>query len=138
MSMSSAGTRARERPDVVLGGRAPTAVQQQSTREVRQFETVFVGDADLASRTARLRVFTEDEELGFAADPILGAGAVLHSLLSPAGDAEIWALQLGSGTVTVGPEDRSAGSRRRWIRAPSSLETLSPANWPTATAGRSG
>ncbi len=87
---------------VVLGAAGlSTAVQQQLTREVRQFETVFVGDVDLASRTARLRVFTEDEELGFAGHPMLGAGAVLHSLLSPAGDAEIWALQLGSRTVTV-------------------------------------
>ena len=87
---------------VVLGAAGlSTAVQQQLTREVRQFETVFVGDVDLASRTAQLRVFTEDEELDFAGHPILGAGAVLHSLLESAGDEEIWALQLGSRTVTV-------------------------------------
>ena len=58
---------------VVLGAAGlSTAVQQQLTLEVRQFETVFVGDVDLASRTARLRVFTEDEELGFAGHPVLG------------------------------------------------------------------
>jgi trans-2,3-dihydro-3-hydroxyanthranilate isomerase len=43
-----------------------TAVQQQLTREVRQFETVFISGVDLLGRTARLRIFTEDEELGFA------------------------------------------------------------------------
>ena len=58
-----------------------TTIQQQLTREVRQFETVFVSDVDLPSRTARLRVFTEDEELGFAGHPVLGAASVLHTLL---------------------------------------------------------
>ncbi|HSU34058.1 MAG TPA: PhzF family phenazine biosynthesis protein [Propionibacteriaceae bacterium] len=87
---------------VVLGAAGlSTGVQQQLTREVRQFETVFVGDLDLATRTASLRVFTEDEELGFAGHPVLGASAVLHSLLEPPADEETWALRLGARTVTV-------------------------------------
>ena len=101
-----------------------TAVQQQLTREVRQFETVFVSDVDLAGRTARLRIFTEDEELGFAGHPVLGAAAVLHSLLAPAADEETWALQLGERTSPYVPGDRTAGSMRRWIRVRPSSDEL--------------
>src|SRR5271169_5634465 len=41
----------------------PAAVMQEVTREVRQFETVFLTEVDLAGGSARLRIFTEDEEL---------------------------------------------------------------------------
>ena len=78
-----------------------TAVQQQLTREVRQFETVFISGVDLLGRTARLRIFTEDEELGFAGHPVLGVGAVLHSELSAAAAEETWALELSSRIVSV-------------------------------------
>jgi trans-2,3-dihydro-3-hydroxyanthranilate isomerase len=78
-----------------------TAVQRQLTREVRQFETVFISGVDLLGRTARLRIFTEDEELGFAGHPVLGVGAVLHSELSAAAAEETWALELSSRIVSV-------------------------------------
>jgi PhzF family phenazine biosynthesis protein len=39
-----------------------TAVMQQLTREVRQFETAFLTGVDLPGRSARVRIFTEDEE----------------------------------------------------------------------------
>jgi len=55
-----------------------TAVMQGLTREVRQFETAFLAGVDLLGRSARLRIFTEDEELDFAGHPVLGAAAVLH------------------------------------------------------------
>ena len=51
----------------------PAAVMQDVTREVRQFETTFVTGADLTGRSARLRIFTEDEELGFAGHPVPAA-----------------------------------------------------------------
>jgi trans-2,3-dihydro-3-hydroxyanthranilate isomerase len=51
---------------------------QALTRELRQFECVFLQPT---SETAvRARVFTMDEELPFAGHPLLGAGAVLHHL----------------------------------------------------------
>ena len=50
-----------------------TAVMQELTREVRQFETAFLAGVDLPGRSARLRIFTEDEELDFAGHPVLGA-----------------------------------------------------------------
>jgi PhzF family phenazine biosynthesis protein len=89
-----------------------TAQQQQITREVRQFETVFISAVDLAGRTARLRIFTEDEELGFAGHPLLGAAAVLHTELAVAAAEETWALKLTERKVTV----RTRG-RDGWIDA---------------------
>ena len=79
----------------------PAAVMQDVTREVRQFETAFLTSVDLTGRSARLRIFTEDEELDFAGHPVLGAAAVLHTLL-PASDAEqTWALAVAQRTVAA-------------------------------------
>lgn len=89
-----------------------TDVQQQLTREVRQFESVFISDLDFAGRTARLRIFTEDEELGFAGHPVLGAAAVLHAELAAAAAEETWVLNLEARSVTA----RTRG-RDRWIDA---------------------
>ena len=83
-----------------------TAVQQQLTREVRQFETVFVSGVDLAARTARLRVFTEDEELEFAGHPVLGAASVLHSLLAATAVEQAWSVELGGRTLLVRTRSR--------------------------------
>src|SRR5258707_2226154 len=78
-----------------------SAVMQELTREVRQFETAFLNDVDLTGRSGRLRIFTEDEELDFAGHPVLGAAAVLHTLL-PAPDAEeIWVLTVARRPVEV-------------------------------------
>src|SRR5215217_2864455 len=79
----------------------PAAVQQQLTRELRQFETVFVSAVDLAARTATLRVFTEEEELPFAGHPVLGAAAVLHTLLPEPAGGESWTVRLGGRGLTV-------------------------------------
>ncbi len=89
-----------------------TAVQQQLTREVRQFETVFVTGVDLPDRTARLRVFTEDEELSFAGHPVLGAASVLHSLLPPESVEETWTVELGGRKLTVRTQGRNG-----WVDA---------------------
>ena len=77
-----------------------TSVMQDLTREVRQFETAFLMDVDLARRSGRLRIFTEDEELDFAGHPVLGAAAVLHGLLAAAAE-ETWALTIAGRTLQV-------------------------------------
>jgi trans-2,3-dihydro-3-hydroxyanthranilate isomerase len=56
----------------------PTAVMQEVTREVRQFETAFLSDVNLTGRSAGLRIFTEDEELDFAGHPVLRRGRAAH------------------------------------------------------------
>lgn len=92
-----------------------TALQQEVTREVRQFETVFVSDVDLPARMAKLRVFTEDEELDFAGHPVLGAAAVLHTLRHvqpPEGVEEAWTIELGGRSITV-----RTVTREEWVDA---------------------
>lgn len=90
----------------------PADVMQELTREVRQFETAFVTESDLAGGSARLRIFTEDEELDFAGHPVLGTAAVLHTLL-PRPDAEqTWALKVAQRTVKA----RTRGAAT-WIDA---------------------
>jgi trans-2,3-dihydro-3-hydroxyanthranilate isomerase len=79
----------------------PAAVMQDVTREVRQFETAFLTDVDLAGGSARLRIFTEDEELDFAGHPVLGAAAVLHTLLPVSGAEQTWALAVAQRTVAA-------------------------------------
>ncbi len=88
------------------------AVMQELTREVRQFETAFLTGVDLPGRSARLRIFTEDEELDFAGHPVLGAAAVLHTLLSDPDPEESWALAVAQRTVEV----RTRGAER-WVDA---------------------
>jgi len=87
---------------VVLGAAGlPAAVMQDVTREVRQFETAFLTEVDLAGRSARLRIFTEDEELDFAGHPVLGAAAVLHALLPVSPEEQSWALTVAQRTVAA-------------------------------------
>jgi len=83
-----------------------TAVMQQLTREVRQFETAFLTGVDLPGRSARVRIFTEDEELDFAGHPVLGAAAVLHTLLPAPKAEESWALAVAQRSV----ETRTRGA----------------------------
>jgi len=58
-------------------GSSTTAVMQELTREMRQFESIFVLQKE-RSQTVRAWVFTMEEELDFAWPPILGAAAALH------------------------------------------------------------
>jgi PhzF family phenazine biosynthesis protein len=88
------------------------AVMQGVTREVRQFETVFLAGVDLPDRSARLRIFTEDEELEFAGHPVLGAAAVLHALIADPDPEETWALSVARRKVEV----RTRGAAR-WVDA---------------------
>jgi trans-2,3-dihydro-3-hydroxyanthranilate isomerase len=51
----------------------------QLTQEMRQFESIFLTSTDQPS-TYHARIFTMEEELGFAGHPVLGAASVLHYL----------------------------------------------------------
>jgi trans-2,3-dihydro-3-hydroxyanthranilate isomerase len=79
----------------------PADLMQALTREMRQFETVFLTAVDLAARSATLRIFTEDEELDFAGHPVLGAAAVLHGMLGTRSAAQQWAMLLAGRTIAV-------------------------------------
>ncbi len=70
------------------------------TREVRQFESVFLVPADGPGHY-RARIFTMNEELPFAGHPILGAAAALHDGDETAGESRDWIFELGERTVDV-------------------------------------
>lgn len=76
-------------------------LMQAVTREVRQFETVFITGVDLDRRSTQLPIFTEDEELHFAGHPVLGAAGVLHRMLPGGQSDERWALKVAHRTIDV-------------------------------------
>ena len=90
------------------------AAMQAWTRELRQFESIFLLPGD-DPRAFRARIFTLEEELPFAGHPLLGAAALLHHLRG--GDNEQhWTLHLASKSVAL--RSVRAGSGPRRIRRP--------------------
>jgi trans-2,3-dihydro-3-hydroxyanthranilate isomerase len=95
--------------DEPMGGNGLTVVHapsprdpllmQRITRELRQFETIFLFEEDANGATAR--IFTEEEELFFAGHPVLGAAAVLHQRHRPQDVAATWVLRVGGRPLTV-------------------------------------
>lgn len=75
------------------------AAMQALTRELRQFESIFLLPGS-DPQVQGARIFTLEEELPFAGHPILGAAALLHHLQDPATDAE-WSLQLAAKSVRL-------------------------------------
>jgi trans-2,3-dihydro-3-hydroxyanthranilate isomerase len=73
---------------------------QQITREMRQFESIFLLPTPEAHHV-RARVFTMEEELPFAGHPVLGAACVLHDRLHTESEQEAWMLELPAGPVLV-------------------------------------
>ena len=119
---------------VLAAADLPVAVMQDVTREVRQFETAFLIELDLADRSARLRIFTEDEELVFAGHPVLGAAAVLHALLPASDEEQTGRWPWPSGPWRSGPAARTGGSTRPWTRVSRISARPSPASLPMLTA----
>lgn len=72
---------------------------QELTREMHQFESIFLSAIDAHSATAR--IFTVQEELPFAGHPVLGAAAVLHRTLAPNAEQGQWRLRLSRRSVEV-------------------------------------
>lgn len=78
----------------------PTDLLQRITREMRQFESIFLGGTT-APGTYRARIFTMEEELAFAGHPIIGAAAVLHAAHFGSEDDVRLLFQLAERTVAV-------------------------------------
>ncbi|MBI3730332.1 MAG: PhzF family phenazine biosynthesis protein [Burkholderiales bacterium] len=57
-------------------------MMQAMTREMRQFESIFLQKLEGQDRW-RTHIFTMEEELGFAGHPIIGAAACLHQRYQP-------------------------------------------------------
>jgi PhzF family phenazine biosynthesis protein len=78
----------------------PTSVLQQLTVELRQFESIFLWPTE-QPHTFRTRIFTMEEELGFAGHPILGAAVYLHRRHFAAESSVELILQTPEKTVPV-------------------------------------
>jgi PhzF family phenazine biosynthesis protein len=76
-----------------------TSAMQRMTREMRQFESIFLSDCSASGAAAR--IFTVDEELPFAGHPVLGAAAVLHRTQALNSLACAWTLRLPYAAVPV-------------------------------------
>jgi PhzF family phenazine biosynthesis protein len=84
-----------------------TEAMQGLTRELRQFETIFLEPAPAAAEYSA-RIFTLEEELPFAGHPILGAAALLHHLHGGADTTE-WRLRLAAKSVQVQTRRQATG-----------------------------
>ncbi|MED5620433.1 PhzF family phenazine biosynthesis protein [Ideonella sp. BN130291] len=78
----------------------PTALLQRITQEMRQFESIFLWPTEQPQRW-RARMFTMEEELGFAGHPVIGAACVLHEQHAPGQATLELELQLPAKQVTV-------------------------------------
>ena len=77
----------------------PMPIMQNLTREMKQFESIFL--AEISPSGASARVFTVEEELPFAGHPVLGAAAVLHQTQTPEAAESSWRLRLPIGEIAV-------------------------------------
>lgn len=73
---------------------------QRMTGEMRQFESIFLWETEDPA-TVRARVFTMDEELGFAGHPILGAASAVHAERFPDREQVELTFHLPEKTVPV-------------------------------------
>jgi trans-2,3-dihydro-3-hydroxyanthranilate isomerase len=72
---------------------------QTITREMRQFESIFLCETD--ANAFRAFIFTMEEELDFAGHPVIGAAALLHDLYSREKEQDDWTIHLNSKSVSV-------------------------------------
>ena len=85
---------------VFLAERFPDpALMLALTGEMRQFESVFLAPHNEGGTAAR--IFTTQEELGFAGHPLLGAAAVLHESEAPAAERFAVVLHVGERRVNL-------------------------------------
>jgi PhzF family phenazine biosynthesis protein len=80
----------------------PGEAMQDLTREMRQFESIFLSQTGEPG-TVRARIFTMEEELPFAGHPVLGAAAALHLRAGGPDRTELqtWRFVLDAGARTV-------------------------------------
>jgi trans-2,3-dihydro-3-hydroxyanthranilate isomerase len=112
---------------IVVNGGVDAPAQQllAITRELRQFETIFVApSAD--GRRVRARIFTAEEELPFAGHPVIGAAAVMHERVGPHGGEREWTFVIAGREIRV--RSRPHGYFAAWMDqdVPSAPETLRP------------
>jgi len=86
-------------------------MMQALTREMRQFESIFLESTNNPS-VVKARVFTMEEELDFAGHPLLGAAAALHEQRLPEKQVASWTIELRHKTIPV-----TTTREKSWYRA---------------------
>ena len=76
------------------------SIMQDLTREMRQFESIFVLQ-ESSSQTIRAWVFTMEEQLDFAGHPVLGAAVALHEETRADMGEVSWMFQLNKNNFAV-------------------------------------
>jgi trans-2,3-dihydro-3-hydroxyanthranilate isomerase len=84
----------------LLDEELPTHAMQSITREMRQFETIFLRRIEQSARF-NARIFTMEEELPFAGHPVIGAAALIHSELFSKQDVTHLEFALGDRSINV-------------------------------------
>ena len=82
---------------VFIGKTFEKSWMQRITREMRQFESIFL--TQMNANTFRAFIFTMEEELDFAGHPVIGAAALLHDLFSKEKKENSWTIELNAKTV---------------------------------------
>ena len=86
---------------VFFGGIEREAKELQAlTTEMRQFESIFLGEQQ-AEGEVSARIFTAQEELDFAGHPIIGAAAAAHERWRSNGDERRWTFLVGGRSIEV-------------------------------------
>jgi PhzF family phenazine biosynthesis protein len=70
------------------------------TTEMRQFESIFIGEHEDGGKVVA-RIFTAQEELDFAGHPIIGAAAAAHERWSSDDDERSWTFRVGGREIEV-------------------------------------
>ena len=84
----------------MLDHELPTDLMQSITREMRQFETIFLHQVEDSCNFAS-RIFTMEEELSFAGHPIIGAAALVHAELFATESVATLVFEAGGREVLV-------------------------------------
>lgn len=82
----------------------PDAMLQKIAREFNFSETTFVYSPDNPAHTAKVRIFTPNQEIAFAGHPTIGTAIALHDL----GHTGPMILELGIGPIPCNTDDTGA------------------------------
>jgi PhzF family phenazine biosynthesis protein len=112
-----------------------TTQMAQITRELRQFESIFLNP--VGPQHHRARIFDLFEELDFAGHPVIGAASVLHHQHRGGKVHGSWTLELASGALTVETERRGPDAfyavlpemHAHFLGEPSGIPRAQVASW---------
>jgi trans-2,3-dihydro-3-hydroxyanthranilate isomerase len=117
-------------------GDLTTGQMAQITRELRQFESIFLNPAG-PQHHWQAHIFDLFEELDFAGHPVLGAAALLHHQHGGDKLRGRWTLELASGALTIETERRGPDAfhaalpnmQAHFLGEPSDVSRAQVASW---------